>query len=103
MTLGEKQRKFTLAIGELIKTAYDMGYELSFSYALRCPDCPIGKKTSLHKISLAVDFNLFKNGAYLDKTEDHLPIGEAWERLGGSWGGRFGDGNHYSFEHNGMK
>jgi hypothetical protein len=26
-----------------------------------------------------------------------------WESIGGSWGGRFNDGNHYSLEHRGMK
>ena len=30
-------------------------------------------------------------------------LGEYWESIGGSWGGRFNDGNHYSLEHNGVK
>lgn len=76
---------------------------MSFSHALRCQDCPKGKLNSLHKLRLAVDFNLFRYGKYLVKTEDHLPLGLYWEAIGGTWGGRFGDGNHYSLEHNGMK
>ena len=28
-------------------------------------------------------------------TEDHEPLGEWWESIGGVWGGRFNDGNHY--------
>jgi len=53
-----------------------------------------------------VDFNLFINGRYQDKSEAYLPLGEYWESLGGSWGGRFKsnpDGNHFSLEHNGVR
>lgn len=59
--------------------------------------------SSNHYNKLAIDLNLFKNGKYLDKTEDHRELGEYWESIGGAWGGRFGDGNHYSLEYNGMK
>jgi len=103
MTLGQKQRKFTMMIGRLIAFAYEEGYELSFGHAMRCQDCKVGSSVSLHKIKLAVDFNLFRDGNYLTKTEDHLPLGLFWEAIGGTWGGRFQDGNHYSLEHNGRK
>lgn len=110
MTLGEKQRKFTRMIADLIIFAYDKGYELTFSEAYRTEEqaklnakSGTGIKNSLHTQRLAVDFNLFKNGVYLTKTTDHQPLGEYWESLGGSWGGRFNDGNHYSLEHNGVK
>ncbi len=103
MTLGGKQRKFTLMISELIDWAYSHGYELTFGDAYRYPNTPYGRKTSLHKSRLAVDFNLFKDGAYLTKTEDHKPLGEFWESIGGSWGGRFNDGNHYSLAHQGRR
>ncbi|EJY8354924.1 M15 family metallopeptidase, partial [Cronobacter sakazakii] len=49
---------------------------------------------------------LFINGKYATRTEDYLPLGEYWESLGGSWGGRFKtnpDGNHFSLEHNGVR
>ena len=61
------------------------------------------KKDSLHYDSLAVDINLFKDGRYLTKTEDHKELGEFWESLHPDcvWGGRFDDGNHYSFKFNG--
>lgn len=62
-----------------------------------------GVRFSTHLLCLAVDINLFKDGVYLDKTEDHTPLGEFWESIGGTWGGRFKDGNHYSLEHNGVK
>jgi hypothetical protein len=58
---------------------------------------------SLHKDRLAIDLNLFKNQDYLKSTEDYLPLGEYWESIGGAWGGRFNDGNHFSLEHNGRK
>ena len=111
MSLGQKQRQFTLMIGLLIEWAYQNGYELTFGDAYRDPrlhgDVGVkkgyGASKSLHKSRLAVDFNLFKDGAYLSSSEDHKPLGEYWESLGGSWGGRFQDGNHYSLEHEGRK
>ncbi|MGL5487860.1 MAG: M15 family metallopeptidase [Shewanella sp.] len=110
-TLGQKQRRFTRMTAELIKFAYDNGYELTFGDAYRDPrlhgDMGIkkgyGHASSNHKQRLAVDFNLFKDGKFLTSTEDHRPLGEFWESIGGSWGGRFNDGNHYSIEHNGVK
>jgi len=100
MTLSEKQREFTFMIGLLIQRAYDTGYELTFGDAY----AKTGHRTgSLHYDRLAVDFNLFKDGKYLTETADHLPLGEFWEQIGGTWGGRFNDGNHYSLEHGGMK
>ena len=111
MTLGQKQRKFTRMIAQLIEYAYANGYELTFGDAYRDPrlhgDVGVKKSyssaNSLHKSRLAVDFNLFKDGQYLTTTEAHRPLGEYWESIGGTWGGRFNDGNHYSIEHQGRK
>lgn len=111
MTLGQKQRKFTRMIGLLIEYAYENGYELTLGDAYRDPrlhgDVGVKKSyssaNSLHKSRLAVDLNLFKNGRYLTTTEAHRPLGEYWESIGGAWGGRFNDGNHYSLEHGGRK
>lgn len=113
MTLGQKQRKFTRMVADLIVFAYEQGYELTFGDAFRDPRVhgPVGQKksyssaNSLHKERLAIDFNLFKDGRFLTQSEDHRPLGEYWESLGGSWGGRFSspDGNHYSLEHGGRK
>ncbi|MGM0614781.1 MAG: M15 family metallopeptidase [Pseudomonadota bacterium] len=109
--LGDKQRVFTRMVADLILFAYEQGYELTFGDAYRDPRVHgnIGVKgsyssaSSNHKRRLAVDFNLFKNGQYLTATEDHRPLGEFWESIGGTWGGRFNDGNHYSLEHDGRK
>lgn len=103
MTLGEKQRRFTLMTAKLIFYAYENGYELTYGDAYRDPRCPYGSEVSLHKQRLAVDFNLFRNGKFLAETEDHAELGTFWESIGGTWGGRFNDGNHYSLEHGGKK
>ena len=111
MTLGAKQRKFSKMLAELILWIYEQGYEVTLGDAFRDPRLhgAVGEKKgyghpkSCHKIRLACDLNLFKEGVYLSSTEDHRPIGEHWEAMGGSWGGRFQDGNHYSLEHEGMR
>lgn len=109
--LGTKQRIFTRMIADLILFAYERGYELTVGDAYRDPR-PFGKMgtkkyyssaNSNHKQRLAIDFNLFKDGKFLTATEDHQELGEFWEAIGGTWGGRFNDGNHYSVEHNGYK
>ena len=111
LSLGEKQRAFTSMVGLLIEWAYNNGYELSFGDAYRDPRVfgevdeykGYGRSRSNHKQRLAIDLNLFKDGVYLSRTEDHRPLGEFWESIGGSWGGRFHDGNHYSVKHQGMR
>ena len=110
-TLGQRQRRFTRMIADLIVFAYDNGYGLTFGDAYRDPRLhgPAGTRigyssaNSLHKDRLAVDFNLFKGGEFLTTTEAHRPLGEFWESIGGTWGGRFNDGNHYSLEWRGRK
>jgi len=111
VTLGQKQRKFVRMVADLIVWAYDNGYELTFGDAYRDPrlhgqmgwKVGYGAASSCHKIRLAIDLNLFKDGVFLDSTEAHTPLGEQWEKMGGTWGGRFKDGNHYSLEHEGNK
>ena len=110
-SIGAKQRRFTRMIAKLIEYAYDSGYELTFGDAYRDPRLhgQVGEKKgygnpkSCHKIRLAVDFNLFRDGVWLQETADHEPLGMYWESIGGSWGGRFKDGNHYSLEFEGVR
>lgn len=113
MTLSDKQRAFTRCLALLIEYAYQNGYELTVGDAYRDPrvfghvgdDVGYGNPKSCHKSRLAMDFNLFKDGKYCTRTEDHQPLGEYWETLHplATWGGRFNDGNHYSFAHNGRR
>lgn len=106
---------------ELLKQARVLGYEVTLGEAWRSQQTAsfrvmmnakkgIGIARSLHMDRLAIDLNLFRNGKYLNKTEDYRLLGEWWEaqqRVGIQfcWGGRFKmrDGNHFSFEHEGRK
>lgn len=83
------------ALGSLIISAYALGYELTPGDTY--PGKFKHKKGSWHEKGLAIDLNLFKDGKYLTSTESHRELGELWESLGGTWGGRFKDGNHYSW------
>ena len=100
MSLRKKQSKFVRMVADLIIFAYNNGYELTFGDAWAKSGHRGG---SNHYIRLAIDLNLFKDGVFLQTTEDHRPLGEYWESIGGAWGGRFNDGNHYSLEHEGRK
>jgi len=103
MTLREKQSKFAKMVALLILYAYERGYELTFGDAWSQPEYNAHRPRSLHYSRLAIDLNLFKDGKWLDKTKDHTFLGEFWESIGGAWGGRFEDGNHYSLEHQGRR
>lgn len=111
-TLGQKQRRFTRLIGQLISYAYENEMELTFGDAYRSPEqakknAEEGKgiANSLHCERLAVDLNLFVNGVYQTNSEAYRKLGEYWENLSKdcAWGGRFRqpDGNHFSIRHEG--
>lgn len=102
-TLRQKQSRFARMVASLIDQASLMGYEVTLGDAYRDPRCPYGSEVSLHRSRLAIDLNLFRNGRYLSSTDSHRELGEWWESIGGTWGGRFSDGNHYSLEHGGRK
>lgn len=99
MTLRQKQSRFAYLVSLLIQFAYTNGYEITLGDAYRDPRCNYGSEVSFHKKRLAIDLNLFRSGRYLRSTESHRPLGEYWESLDHecTWGGRFDDGNHYSF------
>ena len=127
MSLRKQQSEFAEAIGKLIKYIYSFGYEVTFgdfqarnvnslidyleSTRPYLPDNMLlhldnyintlkkmrHSKHSRHYERLAADLNLFKDGWYLTTTEDHKIFGEYWESIGGTWGGRWNDGNHYSW------
>jgi hypothetical protein len=114
LTLGQKQRIFTLNVARLIVWTYNEGYTLSFAEAYRTPEQAAlnarkgsGIARSLHMVRLAVDLNLFKDGKWLNKSEDFAPLGAMWKRLHplNRWGGDFKsrpDGNHFSMTHEGI-
>ena len=93
MTLRQRQSKFAKMVPLLILYAYELGFEITIEdVTARDGHC----RGSFHYKKLAIDLNLFKDGAYLRSTESHRPLGEFWESIGGTWGGRWDDGNHYS-------
>ena len=95
MSLRKRQSKFARMVGLLILFAYEKEYEITLGDAYATDGHCDG---SFHYKRLAIDLNLFRDGKYLTNTEDHKPLGDFWESIGGSWGGRFknSDGNHYS-------
>jgi hypothetical protein len=115
MGLLQKQQLFSKLLVQLIEHAYKSGYSITMGEAWRPQStasyyASVGKgiKNSLHTQRLAIDLNLFKGDKYLTKSNDYKPLGEFWESLSGEnyqccWGGRFGDGNHFSIEHGGRK
>lgn len=112
MTLGMRQRLFARLVPGLIDKAHSLGFEVTLGEVWRSEYTAtqyarnkLGIKMSLHRDKLAIDINLFRNGVYLTKTEDHRDLGEWWEGQHplARWGGRFGDGNHYSIEYQGRK
>lgn len=111
MSLREKQSLFASMIPALINKAIELGYEVTLGDAYRDPRLHgalgvkqgYGHSKSCHKIRLAIDLNLFKDGKFITTNEGHQQLGEWWETQGGSWGGRFKDPNHYSLEHEGMR
>ena len=112
LTLGQKQRFFLRLIAEFLEWAHRRGYEFSLGEAFRTPEQAAlnakfskGIANSLHCDRLAIDLNLFIDGVYQTSTEAWKPLGEFWESKHPlcRWGGRFGDGNHLSLEHQGRK
>ena len=91
---------FARLLPRLIDEAHRMGFEVTLGDAHRSPEEAkrLGFENSNHTRCLAFDLNLFKDGKYLTKTEDHRELGLWWETLHplARWGGHFNDGNHYS-------
>lgn len=111
MTLREKQSVFAAFVPRLIDEARRQGFDVTLGECWRSDEeaarlAKLGKgiPNSLHRLKLAIDINLFRDGRYLSSSEAHRPLGEWWEKqtsgdLVFAWGGRFDDGNHYSIAH----
>lgn len=90
-------------VAELIVWIEANGYMCTFGEAYRNRETALyyqrrglGISNSLHCDRLAIDLNLFKDGRYLVDSDDYRDVGLFWESIGGAWGGRFSDGNHFS-------
>ena len=110
MTLRQARQKFSKMVGQLLRWLDEDGQAYAISYCQRCQDCKIGHPKSLHKLGLAIDLLFYDDpdgdgdhDNYRKDTAAYLRAGLYWESIGGSWGGRFSDGNHFSLEWQGMK
>jgi hypothetical protein len=115
MNLIQRQKAFAVMRARLVLKAVELGYEVTEGESWRPPETAAlyakegrGISNSLHLIRLAWDCCLFKGGKFLTRTEDYRELGEWWEKqsteeLELCWGGRFGDGNHFSAKHNGVR
>lgn len=113
MTLLDKQQLFAQCVAELIAHLLGAGYKVTFGEAYRSPQeaarlaqTGAGIARSLHTDRLAIDLNLFKDGAFLRLSEEYAEAGAFWKALHPlcRWGGDFPtrpDGNHFSLEHEG--
>lgn len=132
MRLGTKQKIFNRRIPLLLVMMNEEPYAARLAYALRSPEEAerLGKRNSNHTRYLAIDVDLFRRAdsgkfVYLRTTDAHRTFGDWWtqgtgyydlhtlekvqeqvygtEKVTFIWGGTFGDGNHYSVLHKGVK
>lgn len=111
VTLLETQQHFSRMIARLIDQAEVFGYRVTLGDAYRDPRAHgaqgvkmgYSAAKSAHKQRLAIDLALFRDGKYLTETSDYEQLGLWWEGQGGTWGGRFRDGNHFSWAFGGIK
>ena len=120
MSLSSDQRDFALAVGHfLVWINTYTPYEVTLGDAFRDPRVfgdygekeGYGLDKSKHKLRLAIDLNVWKDGKYTKNKEDYRAIGMYWEQqFDGIWGGRFGikkevydkeigwDANHFEWK-----
>lgn len=113
MKLGKKQELFMRLEPRLVDKAHELGFDVRGGDGFRDPRVhgEYGEKKgyssrySMHKLKLARDLNLFRDGKFMSKTSDHKELGEWWKKQHHlcRWGGDFKkpDGNHYSLTHDG--
>jgi len=106
MSLSDKQQQFAVAIAKLIIYADSVGVPVTLGDAYRDPrlhgavgvKLGYGSANSCHKMRLAVDLNIIKDGKLADESE-YIKLQKYWrENLGGS-PMIPGDSNHFSWEH----
>ncbi len=113
-TLRQLQSQHVRCTAKLIEWATEKGYEMTAGEWLRTPEQAMinaqngsGIVHSLHLIRLAVDLNLFKDGALLSTKEDYQPLGDYWCSLDPlcRWGGNFQrvDADHFSITYEGVQ
>lgn len=104
MSLQKKQSVFTFNIHLLIEYAYKQGYELTFGEVFRTLEqqkiyFDSGRSKTMnsrHIQRLAVDFNIFKDGALINDPKIIQPLGNFWITLNTDnvWGGDWNRNNN---------
>ena len=106
----DKQMRFLGMLSLLFVRIRELGLPMKIGCA-KC-DSNHHSQYSLHKDGLAVDLPMVWPDGRYGTWEEYLPLGEYWESIGGTWGGRFDlnrdgiardDANHFSIEHDGRK
>ena len=107
--LGLHQERFV----SMLTLLYARADLLAIKLRLGCGWCQDNHHMahSLHKDRLAQDFDIVDEDDTLGTWEDYEPLGLYWERIGGTWGGRFGAGadgrgndpRHFSLAYGGRK
>jgi len=114
VTLGQKQELFSSLLPILINHAHTLGYRVRLRELWRTKEQAEwnardgrGIVNSLHCKGLAIDLYLRSKNSkdILWDTESYRELGEFWEDMHEltTWGGRFGDGGHFSIQHEGVK
>lgn len=114
MALAVKQQEFMRAIGLLLVYIYELADEYEDVETIGVTEGDFyatdgHHPQSTHYARLAADLNLFVDHVYVSRYSQAPNIwddlGDYWESLDerARWGGRFGDYNHFSFEHEGVK
>ena len=114
MRLGKKQELFAMVLlPRLLLKAAKLGRK--YNYGVRLGDLfrdprthgefgekkGYGYRKSCHKLKLAQDINIVKDGKLDAVGKYHKELGKWWETQHKycRWGGRFGDPNHFSLTH----
>jgi len=106
MSLSEKQQQFALSLAKLVIYSESIGLPVTFGDAYRDPRVhgamgvkqAYGSANSCHKLRLAVDLNIIKDGKLAGEPE-YINLQKYWrENLCGS-PMIPGDSNHFSWEH----
>jgi hypothetical protein len=107
-SLLNRQIAFTKLVPRLIDFCFSRQYDVVIAECWRPRETAQiyaaqgrGSKNSLHTDKLAIDLILVVNGNPLKNTDSYLEAGLYWENLGTEdfethWGGRWGDGGHFS-------
>ena len=104
------QMQMSRRLCDLLQWIHANGFECTLGEAHRTAEQAAiyaadgrGINESLHRERLAIDLNIFKDGRWITSSDELKPVGLYWESIGGAWGGRFGDGNHFSFPIDGRR